>query len=156
MAPHSVTHATFTIVRHYDASPDRVFAAWAQKDRKAPSYASHAGWRSQDFTLDFRIGGREHLSIAAPDGVVHTFDGQYQDIVPNERIIYSYDMHLDRTRISVSLTTVELKADGTGTKLIFTEQDAFLDGHDTARQRETGTRSLLDSLAAFLATGDPD
>ncbi|WP_428426606.1 SRPBCC family protein [Pararhizobium sp.] len=155
MTQHSVTHAAFTIVRHYDASPSRVFAAWAKKDNKARWYASHAGWTSQDFTIDFRIGGREHLSITSPDRVVHTFDGQYQDIVPNERIIYSYDIHLDRTRISVSLTTVELKADGAGTKLVFTEQDAFLDGHDTVSQRETGTRSLLDSVAAFLAKGEP-
>ena len=38
------------------------------------------------------------------------YDARYQDIVPNERIIYSYDMHLDDKRISVSLATVELEA----------------------------------------------
>jgi dihydrofolate reductase len=34
-------------------------------------------------------------------------------------------------RISVSLATVELAPEGAGTRLVFTEQCAFLDGHDT-------------------------
>ena len=50
--------------------------------------------------------------------------------MPNERIIYGYDMHLDDKRISVSLATVEFKPAGKGTRLTFTEQGAFLDGFD--------------------------
>lgn len=155
MTERSVTHATFTITRHYNASPARVFAAWAEKDRKAQWFGSHEGWTSQGHSVDFRTGGREHLSIAAADGVVHTFDARYQDIVPDERIVYSYDMHLNDTRISVSLATVELKPDSKGTRLVFTEQGAFLDGHDNAGQREAGTLSLLDNLGAALAAEEP-
>jgi hypothetical protein len=59
-------------------------------------------------------------------------------------------MHLDDKRISVSLTTVELKPEGAGTRLILTEQDAFLDGYDNPAQREQGTRDLLDALAEEL------
>jgi hypothetical protein len=55
-------------------------------------------------------------------------------------------MHLDKTRISVPLATVELSSAGPGTRLIFTEQAVFLDGADTADQREQGTRDLLDNL----------
>jgi hypothetical protein len=39
---------------------------------------------------------------------------------------------------------------GTGTRLIFTEQGAYLDGHDTPAQREQGTGALLDTLGAEL------
>ena len=74
----------------------------------------------------------------------------YQDIVPDERIVLAYDMHLDRTRISVSLLTLEFKAAGTGTRLILTEQDVFLDGFDKPADRERGTRDLLDKLEAEL------
>lgn len=55
----------------------------------------------------------------------------------------------------MSLATVELKPDSKGTRLVFTEQGAFLDGHDNVGRRETGTRSLLDNLAASLAAGEP-
>ncbi|CAN7308557.1 SRPBCC family protein [Pararhizobium sp. LjRoot238] len=155
MTERSVTHATFTITRHYDASPARVFAAFAEKDRKAQWFSSHEGWTSQSYSFDFRTGGGEHLSITAADGVVHTFDARYQDIVPEERIVYSYDMHLNETRFSVSLATVEFKPGSKGTRLVFTEQGAFLDGHDNVGQRETGTQSLLDNLAASLAADEP-
>jgi hypothetical protein len=59
-------------------------------------------------------------------------------------------MYLDETRISVSLATVELAPEGGGTRLVYTEQGAFLDGHDTPAQREQGTGSLLDALGAEL------
>ncbi len=68
--------------------------------------------------------------------------------MPHRRIIFSYDMQLDGTRISVSLTTIELEPAGTGTRLMFTEQGAFLDGHDSPAERERGTVELLDALGA--------
>ena len=44
-------------------------------------------------------------------------------------------------------------AEEASTQLVLTEQGVFLDGHDTVAQREEGTRSLLDSLAAVLQGG---
>jgi len=70
--------------------------------------------------------------------------------VPNERIVSTYDMHLDDKRISVSLATVELKPAGAGTRLTYTEHGVFLDGYDIPAQREEGTRALLDQLDATL------
>jgi hypothetical protein len=70
--------------------------------------------------------------------------------MPDQRIIFAYDMHLDDKHISVSLTTVELKPAGAGTRLIFTEQGVFLDGYDEPGQRERGTRDLLDNLDTEL------
>jgi uncharacterized protein YndB with AHSA1/START domain len=60
-------------------------------------------------------------------------------------------MHLDDARISVSLATVEFTPEGAGTRLVFTEQGAFLDGYDDPAQRERGTRDLLDALDTALA-----
>ncbi|HEV2682294.1 MAG TPA: SRPBCC domain-containing protein [Rhodanobacter sp.] len=48
------------------------------------------------------------------------FDCRYWDIVPNQRIVYSYDMHLDDRRISVSLSTLELGPEGRGTRMRYT------------------------------------
>jgi len=94
--------------------------------------------------------GRERVSGGPKGGPVHAYDACYQDIVPNERIILAYDMHLDDKRISVSLATIELKPAGAGTRLIYTEQGAFLDGYDDPAGREHGTRALLDNLEAAL------
>jgi uncharacterized protein YndB with AHSA1/START domain len=149
MSERSVEHATFVVERTYDASPARVFAAWADPVAKA-SWFGGGESEGGEFELDFRVGGRELNSGAAPDGNVYTFEGRYQDIVPDQRIVYSYDMLLGETRISVSLATVELKLEGDGTRLVFTEQGAFLDGLDTPAQREQGTGGLLDALGEQL------
>jgi hypothetical protein len=45
---------------------------------------------------------------------------------------------------------MELKREGGGTKLVVTEQGAFLDGYDDAGSREKGTGFLLDRLGASL------
>ena len=56
-------------------------------------------------------------------------------------------MVLEETRISVSLATVEFTPVGdSGTRLVFTEQGAFLDGHEAPARRTQGMGSLLDAL----------
>jgi uncharacterized protein YndB with AHSA1/START domain len=150
MTERSVTHATFVVERTYDASPPRVFAAWADPAAKRRWFAGLDKEGSGEHELDFRVGGREINRGGPPGGPVFTFDARYQDIVPDQRIVYTYDMHADETRISVSLATVEFKPAGAGTQLIFTEQGAFLDGGDKPQYREQGTSDLLDALGAEL------
>lgn len=96
------------------------------------------------------MGGREYSSGGPPEGPVFTFDACYQEIVPEERIVYSYTLDSDDKRISVSITTVELIPTEDGTKLVFTEQGAFLDGYDTPEVREHGTNEMLNALGKTL------
>jgi uncharacterized protein YndB with AHSA1/START domain len=144
-------HATFVIERAYLASPARVFAAWASAEAKARWFSGPADqWTLKQRELDFRVGGREFLIGSFAGGTVSAFESRFQDIVPNQRIVYSYDMHIDDQRISASLATVVFEASGAGTKLIVTEQGVFLDGLDTPASREAGTRALLENLDAAL------
>jgi uncharacterized protein YndB with AHSA1/START domain len=144
-------HATFTIERDYPFPIQRVFAAWADPEAKAKWFAGPKDWKLKHRDQAFRVGGAEHLSGVWPNGKTTHFDARYFDIVPNERIVFAYEMHVDATRISVSLSTVEFKPgkDG-GTKLVLTEQGAFLDGFDDAGGREKGTEGLLNALESFL------
>ena len=151
MSERSVTHATFVLARVYDATPARVFRAWSETEAKQRWFASEEGWELRSYDLDFRVGGREHAESIAPGGVDHRYDAIYQDIVPDIRIVSTYEMHLDGVRISVSLATVELRPEGPGTRLVFTEQGAYLDGYDDAGAREQGTQELLDALGEELS-----
>jgi uncharacterized protein YndB with AHSA1/START domain len=151
-----VTHTTFTIERRYPVPPARVFEAFADPAVKERWFAMPPEWVDTTHTMDFRIGGRELNRGGPPGGTVHTFDARYQDIVPGSRIVYAYDLYLDEQRISVSLATVELAADGpdgAATVMSFTEQGAFLDGLEDPAEREKGTHLLVDALGAFL-TGE--
>jgi len=149
MSIRSATHSTFVIERNYDASPARVFAAWADVNAKGQWFGPGS---EQEHMLDFREGGREHFE-AAVEGAVYSYDALYEDIVRDERIVYTYNMHRDGVRISVSVTTVELLAEGDQTHLRYTEQGVFLDGEDKPELREHGTKELLDKLGKTLAQG---
>jgi uncharacterized protein YndB with AHSA1/START domain len=149
MTDRSVTHATFVIERTYAASPARVFGAFADPAAKKRWFTG-PDEVPNEHELDFRVGGKEVSRGRVPDGPTYTFEALIQDIVPNERIVTTYTMHMDEAQISVSVSTTELKPDGSGTRLVYTEQGAFLDGYDNPADREHGTRELLDSLDKYL------
>jgi uncharacterized protein YndB with AHSA1/START domain len=149
MTKRNAEHGTFVLSRTYPAPPTRVFAAWASKEAKARWFGA-PGEVNENLALDFRIGGTETNRGGPPDGPVYTYEATYQDIVPEQRIVYGYTMKSDAHLISVSVTTVEFAPAGDGTTLTFTEQGVFLDGRDDPAVREKGTSELLDQLETAL------
>lgn len=140
----SIKHATFTLERTYPASPARVFAAWSDQKTKSR-------WLSgpnAELELDFRVGGTETIRGRHGDGPLLTFETHFDDIVPEQRIVYTSTMTADKTLTTVSITSVEFVADGEGTKLVLAQQGTYLDGHEEPSWREQGTSDQLDALGA--------
>jgi len=157
MTERSIIHDTFVIERTYPASPARVFAAFASKEAKDTwgdtGDIASAVPATGPAEFDFRVGGRERFGILFQD-VSYTYDALYYDIVPDQRLVYSYEMYANDARISVSVATIELAATGDGTALTWTEQGAYLDGidgKDAPQQRQGGTSEMLNGLAKYLA-----
>jgi len=150
MGGRSVVHAMFRLERTYNASPATIFHALSDEAAKARWFVSGGGYEVLEREMDVRVGGRERVKGRWANGTISTFDAVYHDVVPNERLVYAYVMHLDDRKISVSLATLELKPEGVETRLVVTEQGAFLDGYDDAGKREHGTGMLLDRLGASL------
>jgi uncharacterized protein YndB with AHSA1/START domain len=148
MTDRSTEHGKFVVERSYPAEPARVFAAFASAEQKSKWFGPPDG--AAGLQLDFRIGGLERFEADGPDGAHYIYSALYQDIVEPERVVYTYEMYRGEDRISVSLSTVELRASESGTDLTYTEQGVFLDGHDTNSSREVGTRDALDRIGEAL------
>lgn len=151
-APQRAVHATFSVERAYPASPARVFAAFASQASKRRWFAEGEGWQIDEFSLDFRVGGRETGRFRFQGGPPIGNDTIYLDIVPERRIVFAYTMTVADTRTSVSLATVEIEPAGGGARLRYTEQGAFFDGADKPALREDGCRELLERLGQELQT----
>ena len=172
MTTRSVIHDTFTIERSYPVTPSQVFAAFASEDAKnawgdtgdlepaggaaggavEPAGGAVAG-AAAGTEFDFRVGGRERFGFRY-EGREYRYDALYYDIVPDQRIVYSYEMYADDVRISVSVATIEFVKSGDGTALAWTEQGTYLDGIDgpeASALRQEGTAEMLDGLASYLA-----
>ena len=150
----AVVHSTFGIQRKYPVRPERVFAAFADPEKKRRWYAESSHNEVVQYTVDFRPGGVDlAMYKMGPDtpfpGVALTNRTTYLDIVVNQRIVVAYTMAFDKP-FSASLATFEFIPEGSGTELIFTEQGAFFEGSDGPQIREAGWRTLLENLAAFL------
>ncbi|WP_152392997.1 SRPBCC family protein [Paenibacillus guangzhouensis] len=143
MNERSIKYSTFVIEKNYHASPERVFFVWSDPSAKAR-------WFPKADEFDFRVSGREINRGGPPNGPIYTFDACYQGIVQDSPIAYTYTLDQGETRMSASVTTVEIKQSDNDTQLIYTEQGAFFDGHDLPKQRDHGTKIMLDKLGLEL------
>jgi uncharacterized protein YndB with AHSA1/START domain len=148
----SMVHDAFHLERIYDATTEQVYKALSDEVAKSRWFYGPTGWRLIERTMDVRVGGRERVKGGFDGGVTTTFDAIYHDVVPRERLVYTYEMRIDDRKISVSLATLEIEPAGSGrTKLKVCEQGVFLDGYEDAGKRKLGTGDLLDKLGASLS-----
>jgi uncharacterized protein YndB with AHSA1/START domain len=146
--PDLVTRPSLTLKRRLNAPPAKVYAAWTDPEKIARWFGpASAKAGTEQASVDARVGGRYRISFTMENGEYYEVGGVYREIVPNERLAFSWAWHSTPER--ESLVTVSLKPDGEGTLLTlhheqFVDQ-AARDGH------ERGWSGLLDKLEKYLA-----
>lgn len=145
-------HTSFEIERTFAAPPAAAFRAWSDPDAKRQWSDCHAE-NTVEFNLDFRPLGRETHRVLDPVHGEQVVEKVFFDIVPDKRIVFGYDISVDGKRLSVSLVTVEFSTHPTGTRMLYTEQLAYLDGHHDLPMHIHGTQEGLDRLQLQLEAG---
>jgi len=138
-----VVHSTFSLERHYPVPVDRVFGAWADPEARRRWMAQGA-----EHSQEFVVGGRETVKGADGEGRPLIYEAQYADIVPNERILTTATLGTGEILSTVSVTSVEFRAEDGGTAVMLTEHGMYLPGQEQPEWRERGTTDQLDALAA--------
>jgi uncharacterized protein YndB with AHSA1/START domain len=148
----SETHATFVIERTYPVPVDAVWHALSDNDARDQWFGGGSAFETREKSHDFRVGGLSVEEGRWHGGPDSTFRSSYTDIVDRRRIVFTYDMWVDRRHLSTSLTTIALDDEGDSTHLTYTEQAVHFDGLDSVEGREEGTKGLLDQLGASLTS----
>jgi uncharacterized protein YndB with AHSA1/START domain len=82
------TDEQILITREFDAPRHLVYRAWTTPELVRRWWAGQRG----EVTLveiDLRVGGRWRYAMVANEGFEVAFHGEYLEIVPNERIVYT-------------------------------------------------------------------
>jgi uncharacterized protein YndB with AHSA1/START domain len=141
----------FSLERVFKATPAQVFKAFADPQAKGRWFAGGGeDPKLVEREMDVRPGGREVAVGKWKSGKTSRFEAIYFDVVPDRRLVYAYEMHLDARKISVSLACVEIEPHPEGVKLKVAEQAVFLDGYEDNGSREHGTNWLMDKLVATI------
>ena len=147
----SAIHRTFSVERNLPGSPRHAFRFFADAALKRAWNDCHADWTVLEDRFEFRVGGEEVKRWRLPGGGELAFRARYFDIEPARRILYAFDMVMGAGRQSVSLATVEFGPAGDDTRMLFTEQIAFLGDEEALRSRIDGTSEGFDRLVEVAA-----
>lgn len=137
--------------RLFDAPPALVYRAWAEPE------LFRRWWVPEGFgislvgcDMDVRTGGKYRLEFGAGEGGSMAFYGQYLEVVPGERIVWTNDEGEEEGAV----TTVTFAAHGEGqTLLTFHEAYPSAEALEEAMQGSAkGLPAQMDQLAALLPT----
>jgi uncharacterized protein YndB with AHSA1/START domain len=138
---------SLTLKRRLNALPSKVYGAWTDPAKISRWFGPEDAEILRAET-DVRVGGRFRIVFRAPDGEEHDVAGVYREVVPNERLVFTWAWRTTPER--ESLVTVALKRDGDGTLLTLMHEQFF---DEAARDRHgCGWNATLDKLEGYVRT----
>lgn len=140
------TKPSLTIKRRFNAAPEKVFAAWTDPE-KLKRWMGPGEIVTTQAESDLRAGGRYRILMRTPAGEDHDVGGVYREIVPNEKLVFTWAWKSTPER--ESLVTVTFKPDGTGTLMTLLHEQFF--DADARDRHNGGWNGALTKLEKFLA-----
>ena len=148
LAANVLIEPSLTLKRRLKASPEAVYAAWTDPEKIVKWFGPDSG-PVEHAEFDVRVGGKYSIGFRTEDGEQHYVSGVYREVVPNEKLVFSWAWRSTPER--VSLVTVLIKPDGAGSLLTLIHEKFFDEkARDDHRKGWTG---CLDKLVdVFFVT----
>ncbi len=140
-----VSDREIELTRVFDAPRELVFETMMDPEL-IPQWWGPRRYTTEVGKMDVRVGGKWRFLNRAADGTEHWFNGEYREIVPNERVVQTFEYEPFAGHIQIETATFEDLGDGT-TRLtvrsVFSnkeDRDGFLQSGAEAGARETYER----------------
>ena len=137
---------SLTLKRRIKAPPASVYAAWTDPEKILKWFGPEEieTLRAQ---TDARVGGGFRIVMRSPDGEEHDVSGIYREVVPEEKLVFTWAWRSTPER--KSLVTVLIQPDGEGSLLTLIHEQFF---DEAARDRhEHGWTGCLNKLERYFA-----
>lgn len=140
------TKPSLTLKRRFNARPEKIYAAWTDPKEIVKWFGPDSGPVTHA-EADVRVGGGYAMTFHTLDGEEHNVSGTYHEVVPNEKLAFTWAWRTMPER--ESFVTVLIKPDGDGAILTLIHEQ-FFDEPARDRHRE-GWTGCLDKLERLLA-----
>ena len=140
-----MTPPSVTLVRRIKASPARIWAAITRPEQMIQWWGPDAG-PTLSAEADVRPGGRFSIVFRLLDGSEHNPTGIYQEVVPEKKLVFTWEWAGAPER--ESLVTFRLEPFEGGTELTLTHER--LPDEEARKSHEAGWIGFLDKLPVFL------
>ena len=139
-----------TLKRRLNAPPAKIYRAWTDAAKISRWFGPEDAEILRAET-DVRVGGRFRIVFRGPDGEEHDVGGVYREVVPNQKLVFTWAWRSTPER--ESLVTVALKRDGDGTMLTLLHEQFF---DEATRDRHgRGWSETLDKLESYVRERTP-
>jgi len=143
-----------TLIRIFDAPRDLVFEAWTNPQHLAKWWGPD-GFTNPRCEFDARPGGKIHIDMQAPYGVVYPMTGTVHEIVPPSRLVFTAVAEDDDgNALLESRTTVTFEDQGEKTKVtVHASAVGFVPiAAEMLKGMEPGWTQSLERLAEILSS----
>jgi len=147
-ATDTLPNTTLRVSRIVNASPDRVYRAWSSAEQLKKWHAPF-DYVVAEATVDLRVGGRFRIAMKPPDkDVSNVACGEYREIVPNKKLVFTWNWEKDTDKVGETLVTIVFNARGNETEIVLTHER--FPNSETRDHHTKGWNGCVDKLAAYL------
>jgi uncharacterized protein YndB with AHSA1/START domain len=147
--------ATLIIKRMLNVAPELAFRAWTSPEHIQQWMRPEPGMVVPFAIMDLRVGGKFRIQMQNPDGEFFTAVGEFREVQPPERLVYTWDWEKDGSGTEfgavegkTSLMTVEFLQRGKQTELVLMHtRFATVESRDS---HAGGWGRAVDSFAKFV------
>lgn len=119
-----MTTKEFTIIREFDATPDRVWQAWVEPDQMAQWLPDGVSTPRETISVDLRVGGKyAYTMVNNESGERYPTGGEYIELDAPHRLVMSWGNPNDSLEEAMRIA-IDLERIGDRTRMTFTLQGA--------------------------------
>ncbi len=137
----STRQPDITIVRNLKAPPEKVYGAVTKPDQILQWWGPDAG-TTVSAEVDLRPGGKYSIVFRLLDGSEHNPRGVYLDVVPNEKLVFTWEAPDWVSQVTILLRPIDI-----GTELTLMHENLPT---DQIESHDAGWTGWADELQTYI------